>query len=48
MNAKAAEGYAIIWKKRKFDLFTRMEIYGPRVVGPSIYTAYKLKKKTVC
>ena len=45
MTAQAAEGYAFIWKKRKFNLFTRDEIYGPRVVEPSIYTAYKVDEE---
>ena len=45
MSAQATEGYAFIWKKRRFDLFIRNEIYGPRVVEPSIYTAYKVDEE---
>lgn len=42
MTAQAAEGYAFLWKKRKFELFTRQEVYGARIVEPYIYTSYKV------
>ena len=45
MSAQAAEGYAFLWKKRRFELFTRQEVYGTRTVEPDIYTAYKVDEE---
>ncbi len=45
MNSQAAEGYAFLWKKRRFKLFEQAKAYGKKISEPRIYSEYSVDKR---